>query len=228
MAKSGKHSNKSLKLKPVIMLLAVTLLVCTAIGGTIAWLMDITDPKVNTFTVGDINITLTESDNLDLKMVPGKVLDKDPKVTVLAGSEACYVFVKVEESTTLDTYIDYVVLTGKTHTALAEGTYWNELDATKYPGVYYCKVKELADDGGNVELPVIGYKAGDTVTANKVLVKTGVTKTDMENLSKPNAVQPTLTFTAYAIQSEYLSDQSGNSINNAEGAWLLINPPSNP
>ena len=31
-------------------------------------------------------------------MIPGKTLAKDPMVTVEAGSEACYLFVKVEET----------------------------------------------------------------------------------------------------------------------------------
>ena len=79
--------------KKVLSIVAVVLVLCCAIGGTLAWLTDRTNPVVNTFTVGDINIELKESENLNLKMVPGNTIAKDPKVTVKADSEACYLFV---------------------------------------------------------------------------------------------------------------------------------------
>ena len=68
--------------KALFIMLSAALIVCATVAGTLAWLTDTTDPVVNTFTVGDINITLTESKNLDLKMVPGRTITKDPKVTV--------------------------------------------------------------------------------------------------------------------------------------------------
>ena len=83
--------------KALFIMLSAALIVCATVAGTLAWLTDKTEPVVNTFTVGDINITLTESENLDLKMVPGQTITKDPKVTVKDGSEACWLFVKVEE-----------------------------------------------------------------------------------------------------------------------------------
>lgn len=58
--------------KALFIMLSAALIVCATVAGTLAWLTDTTDPVVNTFTVGDINITLTESENLDLKMVPGR------------------------------------------------------------------------------------------------------------------------------------------------------------
>ena len=64
--------------KALFIMLSAALIVCATVAGTLAWLTDTTDPVVNTFTVGDINITLTECENLDLKMVPGQPIRKDP------------------------------------------------------------------------------------------------------------------------------------------------------
>lgn len=106
MKKNGKYCNgkKGLNMKPLAVFLALTLLVGCAVGGTIAWLTGQTDAVTNTFTVGDINIELDESSTTtsasgEIKknylFVPGDTLEKDPKVTVKANSEDCYLFVKV-------------------------------------------------------------------------------------------------------------------------------------
>ena len=48
--------------RPVMMIAALALFLFAIIGGTVAWLIADTDPVVNTFTYGDINITLEETD----------------------------------------------------------------------------------------------------------------------------------------------------------------------
>ena len=78
----------------------------------------------NTFTVGDINIGLTET-TTDYKMVPGNTIAKDPTVTVKAESEACWLFVKVTESENLDTFITYAIAEG--WTKLQDGVYYREV-----------------------------------------------------------------------------------------------------
>ena len=98
--------NKRVSTRVLVLLLVAVLLIGCSIGGTLAWLMVKTDPVTNTFTVGDIKITLTEHEldkngkatattttkgNDDIQAVPGRTIDKDPTVTVLAGSEPCYV-----------------------------------------------------------------------------------------------------------------------------------------
>ena len=96
-----KKRNNSTKI--VTILLALALLVCCGIGGTVAWLMDSTEAVTNTFTIGDIYLTLVESPyNADgtygeakegfdnsYPLIPGNSYKKDPKVTVLANSEDC-------------------------------------------------------------------------------------------------------------------------------------------
>ena len=180
--------------KALFIMLSAALIVCATVAGTLAWLTDTTDPVVNTFTVGDINITLTESKNLDLKMVPGRTITKDPKVTVKAGSEACWLFVKVVKSGNFDSFMTFQIANG-----------WTEL--TEGSGVYYRIVGDKSADGATDEpFPVI--------SGNKVTVKNTVTKADLNGLTE--ATYPTLTFTAYAVQKD--------GINDATTAWGKVNP----
>jgi len=167
-----------MKKKTLALVLALTLLVAGVVGGTLAWLTDQTAEVKNTFTVGDINIDLTET-NRDYKMVPGNTIAKDPTVTVKANSEACWLFVKVTESENLDTFITY---------AIAEG--WTKLQ----DGVYYREVPASAAD------QTFSVLAGNTVT-----VKSDVTKT-MLKTAKTDA--PTLTFKAYAVQKDNVASAS--------------------
>ena len=162
-----------MKKKTLALVLALTLLVAGVVGGTLAWLTDRTAEVKNTFTVGDINIGLTET-TADYKMVPGNKLDKDPTVIVKAESEACWLFVKVTKSENLDTFITY---------AIAEG--WTKLQ----DGVYY---REVPASNADQTFSVL---KGDAVTVNSDVTKEMLTAKDFTN--------PTLTFQAYAIQKAH-------------------------
>ena len=163
-----------MKKKILVACLCVALAVLTIAGTTLAYLTATTGPVTNTFTVGNIDITLTET-TTDYKMVPGSTIAKDPKVTVKAGSEACWLFVKVEESTNLDNFITYTIADG-----------WTALSGVN--GVYYREVSAAATDTN------FSVLAGDQVTVN-----TTVTKAVMDALTQ--STYPTLTFTAYAVQN---------------------------
>lgn len=176
-----------MKKKRISLVMALVLVLTCVIGGTIAWLTDKTGSVTNTFTVGDINITLAET-KINFKMVPGNTIDKDPKVTVKAGSEACWLFVKIEESTNLDDFISYSIATG-----------WTELES----GVYYREV-----DATTADTPF------DVLVDNKVTVNNTVTKEMMNALEAEGATQPTLTFTAYAVQKD--------NIATAADAWAVV------
>ena len=108
-----RRNSNGISARVLVMAVALTLIIGGIIGGSVAWLTATSQEVVNTFTVGDINIDLSESEDLDLKMVPGNSIKKDPKVTVKAGSEACYLFVKVTESNNLKDFITYSVKTGE-------------------------------------------------------------------------------------------------------------------
>lgn len=161
--------------KKVLSIVAVVLVLCCAIGGTLAWLTDKTASVKNTFTVGDINIELTET-TTNYKMVPGNTISKDPKVTVKANSEACWLFVKVEESANFDNFMTY---------AMAGG--WTALPDVA--GVYY---REVAATTAATDFSVL--------QGNSVSVKYAVTKADLNALTQNTF--PTLTFTAYAVQKD--------------------------
>lgn len=198
-----------MKKKIVSLVLVFALALALGIGGTVAWLTAQTQSVVNTFTIGDINIELDETkgtlgaDNTrDFKFIPGATLEKDPKVTVLAGSEACYVFVKIVEENNPEVATNEKALTY----TLADG--WTALDATS--GVYWTTVSK-ADAVAGKALPVL---AGDKVT-----VSGKITETLAESME---TTIPKLTFTAYAIQSENLKDNNGDDAD-AAAAWALLN-----
>lgn len=199
-----------MKKKILSLVLVFALALALGIGGTVAWLTAQTQSVVNTFTIGDINIELDETkgtlgvDNTrDFKFIPGATLEKDPKVTVLAGSEACYVFVKIVEENNPEVATNEKALTY----TLADG--WTALGATS--GVYWTTVSK-ADAVAGKALPVL---AGDKVT-----VSGKITETLAESME---TTIPKLTFTAYAIQSENLKDNNGNDAD-AAAAWALLNP----
>ena len=80
------------------LLAAIALMFVFAIGATIAYLTD-TDTATNTFTLGNVDITLTEPNwvaNDAQGIVPGAVVAKDPKITNV-GSSSAFVFMKVVE-----------------------------------------------------------------------------------------------------------------------------------
>lgn len=105
-----KKCTISKKLKIVCMMLAAVALL--TVSPTLAWLSATTEPVVNYFAGGTIAITLDEApvdaDGKEIegarvqenhyKYMAGAVLDKDPTVTVLAGSEECYVYVCIENN----------------------------------------------------------------------------------------------------------------------------------
>lgn len=170
-----------MKKKVLISVTALALVICCAIGGTLAWLSTKTDPVVNTFTVGDIDIELSETP-ADYKMVPGNTIAKDPKVTVKSGSEACWLFIKVEESANFDDFMTYETADG-----------WTALEGVS--GVYY---REISAASANQSFSVL---KGDSVAVNETVTK------DQLSLAK-NENQPTLTFTAYAVQKDNISSAS--------------------
>ncbi|MBQ9099437.1 MAG: hypothetical protein IJY50_08440 [Clostridia bacterium] len=177
--------------KTLITILATVLVCCCIVGGTLAWLTDKTETVTNTFTVGDVNIKLTETINetetdvsdaaatANFKMIPGNEIPKDPKVTVLKGSEACWVFVKIVETDTKN-LIDWEI---------AEG--WTLVESSNGTSVYYRAENDLSDSANDgTSYSVL---KGDKVTVSST------------NLVKGETEKPTLVITAYAVQQANLT-----------------------
>lgn len=174
------HANRrSVSSKAFAAVLAMVLVLGCALGGTVAWLVAKSDPVVNTFTYGDININLEETTGSSYKIIPGVDIAKDPKVTVEADSEACWLFVKVEEVGTF--------VADKVTYSVADG--WTAL--TGQPGVYYREVGAVTADTDFYVLKDNVVKVSDTLT-----------KEDIKDIP----TGPTLTFTAYAVQKDGIAD----------------------
>lgn len=190
MKYQGKHCRRGMGGKAFTAMLALTLVLAAywAVGGTAAWLAAKSDPIASTFTFGDINITLTETDHQEqIKIIPGVDIPKDLKVTVQADSVDCWLFLKVKET---GTFVD-----GKVTYSMDDG--W--IKGNGIPeGFYYREVRDVTADR---EFSVL---KGDKITVSRTL-----TKADIQNIT-----DPTLTFTAYAVQME--------GINTAAEAWATI------
>lgn len=94
--------------KKKTILAALVLLLVVAVGGAIAYFTD-TDTKTNTFTIGNVDISLTEggwdaladANNNHIRdvaedMMPGESVTKDPTINNLSTKNPAYVFAKVE------------------------------------------------------------------------------------------------------------------------------------
>lgn len=116
--KNGKYAKRGVATKALVVVLAVMMIVGATIGGTIAWLVDTTETVTNTFSVGDINISLWENDYVsktntldtnkkvteesEYKIVPGASSPKNPTLTIDKGSEKCWVYVTIENNLVLE------------------------------------------------------------------------------------------------------------------------------
>ncbi len=184
-----KHSISG---RALVALLAVVLVIGCAAGGTVAYLVSKPAAIVNTFTVGDINATLTESDNT-YHIVPGVDIAKDPVATVKAKSEDCYLFVKIVEAN-WPAFTEADGTTRKVDYKIADG--WTKL--ADQDGVYYREVSSSDAD-----------QAFQILANNKVTVSSSLTKIELNTVTD----QPTLTFTVYAVQKAQVAD--------AAMAWRL-------
>ena len=101
---------KNSKLRRALLLVAsAILLVSISVSATLAYLTSKTNVVTNTFSVGNVTITLdeakvTEYGEVDgttrvtentYKLIPGHTYKKDPTIHVDADSEECWLFVKV-------------------------------------------------------------------------------------------------------------------------------------
>ena len=160
------------------LLLCVIAMICTlavGVGVTLAYFSSHAGPLLNTFTVGDVTLTLTETTGEDYRMTPGTAVKKDPLVTVKGGSEECYVYVKLERPNNLDNYVTYT---------LADG--WTLLGG--FDGVYYRLVEHSAVD-----------KHYPVLKDDQILIKTNLTKEKMAAID--TSAPPQMKITAYAIQT---------------------------
>ena len=162
--------------RPASLSFLIIFLCCIVIGvgATLAYIVATTPPVVNTFSVGDVKLSLTETSGNTFKLAPGVTLKKDPLLTVKGGSLDCWVFIKVEASSDLHLYASYEI-----------DETWIDLEGEA--GVYYLKHKQSLSDSA---YPII--------KDNKVTVFEDVTEEDLSFIH----INPTLKFKAYAVQAD--------------------------
>lgn len=191
------------KTKALLMSLCAVLLVAASVLGTMAYLTDSKDVK-NTFTVGNVTITMDETDvdgstpNKErdqansYKLLPGHTYTKDPIIHVDANSEDCYLFVKV------DNQIAAIEANGNTTVAAqmaAKG--WKAVEGKDGIYVYV----------GTTAAPV-AVKANDNVTVFEQLVIAGTVNGDTLKTYKDK----TITVTAYAVQKDGFEGKTADQI----------------
>ncbi len=165
--------------KSIALVMMAVLLVAASVMGTLAYLTS-TDTVKNTFTVGKVAITLDEADvdvygapienaarvrANEYKLIPGHAYTKDPTVHFAAGSEASWLFVKVENG----------IAAIEADTTIADQITTNGWDAlTGVDGVYY---KQVAANTNAADYPVFGsFKLkGDAEVKNYATAKVTVT-----------------------------------------------------
>ena len=200
------------KSKAILMALCAVLLVAASVMGTLAYLTS-TDTVTNTFSVGNVAITMDEKDVDNstpdaardkanaYKLVPGHKFEKDPIIHVASTSEDCFLFVKVvneiadiEEKGTTD--------------APAATTVAAQMAAKGWAPI---------NEGSNVYV-YIGTEAG---AADPVAVTANANVTVFENFTISGTVTneqlaaytgKTITVTAYAIQADGFADKTAAQI----------------
>ena len=197
--------------KKKTMIAAVVLMLVLLVGGLIAYFTD-TDEKTNTFTVGNVEIEVVETNwdalvdenNNDIPdaaedMMPGETVTKDPKVHNKSTKNKAYVFMKVESPcTTAATPIelfDYRTTPGVNTgwELMTDGTCTSGKVTRIYSYSSSGTMTELAADGNTPTL-------FDTLTLNTAI--------DGTNMPADTNVK----VTGYAIQSEGLAHTTNTDV----------------
>ena len=197
------------KSKALLLSLCAVMLVAASIFGTLAYLTD-TDAVENTFTVGQVGITLDEADvNPDgtyvsdenvrvhaneYHLMPGHEYIKDPTVHVDADSEDSWLFVQVDNG------IAAIEDSTNTIAAQMDENGWTLVDDTANVYAY----KEVVQAGANV--PVFNrFKiSGDVEGTKPETPEDGV-------LYLSDYKDAVINVTAYAVQAD--------GFDNAAAAW---------
>ena len=162
----------------LLLALCAVLLVGATIAGTVAYLTSTTTEVKNTFTAGNVTITLDEAKvteygvevagaarviQNEYKLIPGHTYTKDPTIKVADGSEDCWVFAKLVDGL------------GDASTITIDSEKWEQMTTTDGSVVYGYKTSLSAgqtatlfneftfDQGANPEtcktasITIIGY-----------------------------------------------------------------------
>ena len=188
-----------------LMLLCAALLCAGSVMGTMAY-FTAQETVTNTFTVGKVVMSMDESKVSEYgvkdataqrvagnayKLIPGHTYAKDPVLHVEANSEACWLFVKVDNQIAgalADPSVDSQLI----------ANHWKRLDGVS--NVYYMQQAAVDQDT-------------DVATFDHFIVKTSITGDQLNNYQGKN-----VNVTAYAIQLDGFENSPANAWNAVSGA----------
>lgn len=195
-----------MKKKILVACLCVALAVLTVAGTTLAYLTS-KDTVTNTFTVGNVRITMDETDvdnstedatrdqNNSYKLMPGQTYTKDPIIHVDANSEDCYLFV------TVDNQIAAIEATGDTAVAKQmEAKGWKAVEGQANLYVYVGTTAGASD-------PLAVTKGTNVAVFEKIVVSDDATNDDLNKVDNKNIV-----VNAYAVQAEGFTNKTAADI----------------
>ena len=197
--------------KKKIIIASLVLLLVFAVGGAIAYFTD-SESKTNTFTIGNVDISLTEANwsttdannnnvpDAAENVVPGQSIPKDPVIKNESTTNPAYVFAKVEVPCT----------TGSTPVEIFSYTpvnaAWTELTSASNPTL------PVACTSGGTATHVYYYGTGGTLSSlaantsapalfTSITVSSQVTGANSEGLTGNKNV----VVTGYGIQTQGLA-----------------------
>lgn len=206
-----------MKKKITAIALVVCLVAVAIVGGSLAYFTD-EEEATNTFTVGNVDITLTEPkwDVEKATLIPGREIAKNPTITVTEDSQRAYTFLKVQLSE------DFMKLLQ---------TYYGENYnfATNYaevvrdwiilPEGYAPKVMSSDLSAGYVILGVLSPKdPGESVVYFEGVKIPADVDGDMIDLDGTYEIY----LTAYAIQAEGFEGQNANKDADRQAAFNAL------
>lgn len=186
------------KMKALIVSICAVLLVVTTVFATMAFLTS-QDTVKNTFTVGEISLTLDEKDTdgsetntttsgrdkaNEYHLLPSKTYEKDPTVHVAAGSEDCYIYVKV-----------------------TNGIAGAEATTGTYNGVVYSSISDQIGELGWTQLVV------NDAAVDRVYYKT---------VEKKDTPQDLVVFNQFKIKDEITNAELATYVTEEENATKII------
>ncbi len=188
--------------KALLLVMSALLLVVSTVFATLAYLTSTTEVVKNTFTVGNVTITLDEAkvDEYGVedeeanrvtantyKLLPGHTYVKDPVIHVKGGSEVCYLFIKVNNQ------ISGIEAAGKTVANQIEANGWTAISTVGSETIYGkatpIDAREVAED-----------KFTDVAVFESINIDNQAVLTDYEG--------KTITVQACAIQADGFNDMS--------------------
>ena len=191
---------------------AVVLLLVFVVGGAIAYFTD-TDSATNTFTIGNVAITLSEPDWVTTdsnsngvpdaaeNVMPGQEIPKDPTIAVDTGSNPALLFAKVEVPCVGTTEIfDY-----------DKGEYWVAIQETACTSGVATKIYALVSNptAEATAQRMTAVSAGSDSTLFTKAIVNNLTNADVTALQGQNL---DLKVYAYGIQAEGFEDKTPSQV----------------